>query len=69
MSEYRQRNHAVAEASDQYDKETTAGRTKPIYRFDHNVVAGEALTITRDELKIPGYARSIDLNVKDPYSE
>jgi acetoacetyl-[acyl-carrier protein] synthase len=69
MNEYRQRNQAVAEASEQYDKDTTAGRTKPIYRFDHNVIAGEELTITRDELKIPGYARSIDLNVKDPYSE
>ncbi|MCF6237247.1 MAG: beta-ketoacyl synthase, partial [Candidatus Marinimicrobia bacterium] len=38
MSEYRNCNQAVAEAADLYDCETTAGRTTPIYRFDHNVV-------------------------------
>jgi len=69
MSEYRQRNQAIAEEADHYDRETTAGRTAPIYRFDHNVVAGEDLTITQDELKIPGYARAIDLKVKNPYSD
>jgi acetoacetyl-[acyl-carrier protein] synthase len=69
MSDYRQRNQAVAEATDRYDRETTAGRTAPIYRFDHNVVAGEDLTITLDELKIPGYSRSIDLDLKSPYAE
>lgn len=69
MSEYRNRNQAVAAAADHYDRETIAGRTTPIYRFDHNVVAGEDLVITRDELKIPGYSRSIDLNVKNPYTD
>ncbi len=69
LGEYRKRNQAVAEASDRYDLETTAGRTAPIYRFDHNVVAGEDLDITRDELRIPGYLRPIDLKVKNPYAE
>jgi acetoacetyl-[acyl-carrier protein] synthase len=69
MSEYRNCNQAVAEAADQYDRETIAGRTTPIYRFDHNVVAGEDLVITQDELKIPGYSRAIDLRVKNPYTD
>ena len=69
MSDYRNRNQAVAEAVDQYDRETIAGRTAPIYRFDHNVVAGEDLDITLDELKIPGYSRAVDLKVKNPYAE
>jgi acetoacetyl-[acyl-carrier protein] synthase len=69
MNDYRNRNQVVAEAAARYDRETTAGRTAPIYRFDHNVVAGEDLTITLDALKIPGYSRSIDLNVKNPYAE
>ncbi len=69
LTEYRKRNQAVAEATDRYDQETTAGRTAPIYRFDHNVVAGEDLTITRNELRIPGYVRPIDLKVKNPYTD
>jgi acetoacetyl-[acyl-carrier protein] synthase len=69
MSEYRNCNQAVTEAADQYDRETIAGRTTPIYRFDHNVVAGEDLIITQDELKIPGYSRAIDLRVKNPYTD
>ncbi len=69
MSEYRNCNQSVAEAADLYDCETTAGRTTPIYRFDHNVVAGEDLVITESELKIPGYSRAIDLRVKNPYTD
>ena len=69
LTEYRKRNQAVAEATDRYDRETTAGRTALIYRFDHNVVAGEDLTISRDELRIPGYVQPIYLKVKDPYAE
>ena len=69
MSDYRNRNQSVAEAAEQYDRETIAGRTAPIYRFDHNVVAGEDLDITREELKIPGYSQAINLNIKNPYDD
>lgn len=69
MKAYRRRNEEATEAAAHYDQETIAGKTVPIYRFDHNVVDGEDLDITAEELKIPGFSGSVDLNVKNPYSD
>lgn len=69
MSDYRRRNEAVAESAQNYDRETIAGRTKPLYLFDHNVVAGEELEITPEKIRIPGYEKAIDLKVESPYPD
>lgn len=69
MKEYQTRNEKVAAASEQYNQDTIDGKTSPIYRFDHNVVAGEDLEISLDEMKIPGYDRPVNLNVKNPYKD
>ena len=69
MTEYRRRNESVAEASATYDQETIAGKTSPIYRFDHNVVAGTDLDMTAERIKIPGYASSVNLKLENPYDD
>lgn len=69
MTEYRRRNESVQETAAHYDQETIAGKTRPIYRFDHNVVGGEDLKMTREEIQIPGYEGSINLNLENPYAD
>jgi acetoacetyl-[acyl-carrier protein] synthase len=69
MTEYRRRNQNVAEAAANYDRETIAGKTSPIYRFDHNVVAGEDLQMSAEEIKIPGFTGSVSLKLENPYED
>ncbi|HEY5673786.1 MAG TPA: beta-ketoacyl synthase N-terminal-like domain-containing protein [Malonomonas sp.] len=69
MLEYRRRNEAVAAAAADYDRETIAGKTAPIYRFDYNVVAGEDLEMSAQQIRIPGFAGSVNLQLKTPYAD
>ncbi len=69
MVEYRRRNEGVAEACANYDRETIAAKTAPIYRFDHNVVAGTDLEMTAEKIRIPGFSGSIDLKLENPYED
>lgn len=57
-----------ARASD-YDQQTTLGLTKPIYHYDHNVLAGDDLEITANSIRLPGFENKIDLNSDNPFSD
>ncbi len=67
MTEYEKENEKVAETTAEYDSKVLSGKSGPIYKFDHNVVVGEDLIITKDELKIPGYKNAISLKMNNPY--
>ncbi|MGY8870907.1 MAG: beta-ketoacyl synthase [Pseudomonadales bacterium] len=57
-----------ARASD-YDQQTTLGLTKPIYHYDHNVLAGDDLEITASSIRLPGFENKIDLSSGNPFSD
>jgi acetoacetyl-[acyl-carrier protein] synthase len=45
------------------------GLSKPTYKFGHNVLTGEDLLISRNQIIIPGYAKGIDLVVDNPFGD
>ena len=62
-------NEKVREASAVYDVRANAGDTQPIYLFDHGVLRGEDLVIDEHGLKVPGYAKAVDLDIASPYPD
>jgi acetoacetyl-[acyl-carrier protein] synthase len=68
-SNYLQRNEAVAQQSQDYDEQMSAGQVAPIYEFGQNVVDGADLSISDSEIRIPGFGKTVDLNLDHPYPE
>ena len=69
LNEYRKRNEEVVEATIDYDQATTAGENKVIYKFDHNVMDGEAIEINRDSISVKQLEKEISLQVKNHYKD
>lgn len=57
-----------AEAS-AYDQAALLGETRPIYHYDYNVLQGEDLNITDQEITLPGYSKTVSLACENPYHE
>jgi len=62
-------NERVRENTADYDARATKGQVAPIYRFDHGVLHGEDLVWDDRELRLPGYAEAIPLDVESPYAD
>ena len=62
-----QETHAQVAAD--YDLQSMRGLSKPTYKFGHNVLAGEDLLINHHEIRIPGYAKAVDLSVSNPFED
>ena len=62
-----QETHAQVAAD--YDLQSMRGLSKPTYNFGHNVLAGEDLLINHHEIRIPGYAKAVDLCVSNPFED
>ena len=69
MRAWRQRSEAVAAAAADYDRRATAGEAAPVYKFDHNVLHGEDVSISGSELRLKGIAHAIDLQLDSPYGD
>ncbi len=57
----------IQQQAQAYEEAVTNGTAKPIYRFNHQVVDGEALGISDTTISIPGYDHGVDINVDNPY--
>jgi len=55
ITTWRQRNEAVADQADAWDRALTAGTAEMVYRFDHEVRGEEHVRILDGELRIEGY--------------
>lgn len=62
-------NESVKEKTRQYDLDTIAGKTAPIYHFGKNVVEGYDLEFNDTRINIPGYDQPIRLDVPNPYDD
>lgn len=69
MSKYQKSREQVREQASAYDKSANAGKNNIIYKFDHNVLDGDALEISQDSLKISGHQQIVNLKVKNSYSD
>ena len=62
MLEWRRRNEPVHEQALAYDAVADDPETKAIYQFGEGVVDGEDLTISSDEIRIPGFGQPVRLD-------
>ena len=67
--DYQRRLENTLESAKQYDDAMTGGSAKPIYRFDHNVLDGEALDFNQHRIQLRGSNQSIDLDIESPYKK
>lgn len=66
---WRQRNEAVLEQAAQYDAAASRGELKMIYKFDHNVMGGDALDLSKHAIAVPGFGQPVDLDLETPFSD
>lgn len=59
----------VAAAAHAYDAAAIAGKSAPIYKFDHHVLDGSSVKMDGATLKIDGIDHVISLNVSSPYDD
>ncbi len=69
MQAYRRKNDAVANAAAEYDAAADRGEVAPIYQFGQGVLTGEDLSISKDRIEIPGFGRSVSLDIDNPYDD
>ncbi|MCP4756546.1 MAG: PAS domain S-box protein [Proteobacteria bacterium] len=68
LKEHSRRNDGVVQKADEYDRDTTKGKMDPIYRFGDDVLEEKDLDLTDQYLRVPGYGKPIDLNLRNPYA-
>jgi acetoacetyl-[acyl-carrier protein] synthase len=69
MQAYRTANEKVEAAAEDYDAAMDRGEMKPIYRFGEGVLEGKDLTITRESLHVPGFAKPVRLDLDNPFPD
>ncbi|MGB5291146.1 MAG: beta-ketoacyl synthase [Lysobacterales bacterium] len=69
MHAWRKRNEVVASTAADYDDSADHGDFPPIYQLGENVVESDDLSISASEIRIPGFEKSVDLNLANPYAD
>lgn len=69
FTKYQHRNAAVRENAAEYDDASCRGEQRTIYRFDHNVLGSDALSLSRKTMKVAGFDKEISLKVDNHYSD
>jgi acetoacetyl-[acyl-carrier protein] synthase len=69
MIDYRKRLEQVQQTAAEYDQRAYSGIARPTYLFGHNVLEGEQLDISAKQIKIPGYAQPISLDIDNPFKD
>ncbi|MEC8858647.1 MAG: beta-ketoacyl synthase [Pseudomonadota bacterium] len=64
-----ERNESVKQKIADYDESVRRNTAEVIYRFDHNVLGGEELGISRDAIKVPGHTHEISTRHQSPYGD
>ncbi|WP_372782448.1 beta-ketoacyl synthase [Litorivivens sp.] len=69
LAQWQAKEEAVAVEAARYDDKAISGTANVIYRFDHQVLSGEELTLSDTEISLPGYAQPVSLAVETPYAD
>ena len=69
MQQHQAQLETTLATSQQHDTDFTAGRFNLNYHFGVNVLEGEELTLSADTIEIPGYAKKVSLNLKNPFKD
>ncbi|MGK0499004.1 MAG: acetoacetyl-[acyl-carrier protein] synthase [Oceanicoccus sp.] len=69
FSDYQGRNEEVQTQAESYNQAALKGEASPIYKFDHNVLGGDDIAYTQQQIKIPGMDVAINLDLTSPYKD
>ena len=69
MQEYRRRNDPVEIKAAEYNAGADSGEYPPIYNFGDGVLDGGDITINATEIQIPGFGKSVNLDLENPYKD
>lgn len=69
MARYEDKLQATREQAEAYNQDSIKGLSRPIYRYDHNVLSGEDLDITHDSITLPGYSKPVSLKINNPFDD
>lgn len=67
ISAYEEKLKVTELAAESYISSADSGDFNPIYEFGKNLIDEDKIELTKDSLKIPGYSRAIDLNIKEGF--
>lgn len=66
---YEAKNVDVSAAAEEYNQSSIRGEVLPIYKFGFNVLGGEELHITDQEIRLPGYEMPVNLNIDNEFAD
>jgi len=69
MAAYHERREAVRQQVAEYETSALQGNFNTIYKFGENMIDESAITLTENELRIPGFNKSIDLAIPNAYGD
>jgi len=69
LADYEHRLETVRAAAQAYDDECMRGPMKPIYRFGEAMIEENEITISGNELRLPGYDQAVDLRLPNRYGD
>lgn len=69
IAAWQAKREATRAAVARYEQQSQAGQFEPHYYFGNEVLEGPELTVTADQIKIPGYARPVSLKVENPFGQ
>ncbi len=69
VSKWSGANEAVCEAARNYDEQATAGTALPTYKFDHEVLGPEDISLNSEALEIERRGVRLDLDLPNPYGD
>jgi acetoacetyl-[acyl-carrier protein] synthase len=69
MNAWQARREAVLAAAAAYDAACCAGPMEPIYRFGDALIDEESIEIDAHELRLPGFAQGVTLDLENRYTD
>ena len=66
---YQRAHEAVRAKTDTYDQSMREGKNSTIYKFDHNVLGSESITMSPTEIEINGLKQRVSLQLDNPYQD
>jgi acetoacetyl-[acyl-carrier protein] synthase len=66
---WEKKNESVQEQAQAYNQAAIEGRSKPIYRFDHNVINSHEIEIDKEKVCIPGFDHPVTIPSDPDYPD
>ncbi len=69
MRAHARRAETAERAAADYDAAMDRGEVAPIYQFGEGVLSGADLEISTTEIRIPGFGRTVRLDLENPFGD